>query len=116
MTSSRSHARSCRCARPIRYRDPGEPAACAKCGHLLDGRAVSQAAADPDPTTDGAENPSARRWDQELPADAGASSRSLRRGFQALDLPPTPTVSTIEWPFAPSAGTPHSPADPADAR
>lgn len=93
--------RRCECARPIPYRDPGEPAACAKCGHELAlGAGASAALADAEgyePTA-----PLLR-----APAEPpGALAPEALEGYPGPE-PARPSAAgraeRVEWPFGPMA-------------
>jgi hypothetical protein len=97
MNARRRTPRVCACAAPIPYRDPGEPVACAKCGHRLGGETpeapgVGAAAADGPPAA--APHRGGRR-----PAIT-MSKDGRQRHASRVGLATTSTDAPFEWPFA----------------
>jgi hypothetical protein len=97
MSACRRPPRVCACAAPIPYRDPGEPVACAKCGHRLGGETPEAArvgAAEPAGPPAAAPHRGGRR-----PAITVSQDGRGRHASQ-VGLATTSTDAPFEWPFA----------------
>ena len=93
--------RRCECARPIPYRDPGEPVACAKCGHELSlGAGTSTARVDAE-----AYEPTAPILQAQTEPPGALAREALER--QLGHDPALPSEAArgerVEWPFGPMA-------------